>query len=176
MKKKRKVLNREFLAVVFILALTVGLYIGTAHKVFAQSDFIIYPSEGQSQEQLEQDRFECYRWAVQQTGFDPMETPRATAPPPQAEAPRGGVGRGAVGGALLGAGIGAIAGDTGRGAAIGGLSGGAFGGMRRQDQRRQEQHAEQQWAQDQVNQLSQRRDKYNRAFRACLEGRGYSVM
>ncbi|GAB63029.1 MAG: glycine zipper family protein [Candidatus Jettenia sp.] len=33
---------------------------------------IIYPAKGQSQEQMEKDKYECYSWAKQQTGFDPM--------------------------------------------------------------------------------------------------------
>lgn len=31
----------------------------------------IYPRNGQSEEQTAADRFECHRWAVEQTGFDP---------------------------------------------------------------------------------------------------------
>jgi len=31
----------------------------------------IYPRQGQSQELLTRDRNECYRWAVNQTGYDP---------------------------------------------------------------------------------------------------------
>ena len=30
-----------------------------------------YPTQGQSPQQQDRDRFECYNWAVQQTGFDP---------------------------------------------------------------------------------------------------------
>lgn len=162
---------------IFLIALflAIGIYPPVTETAQAQSDFIIYPNKGQSKEQQEKDQFSCYSWAKGQTGFDPMEVPRATAPPPQKEAKKGGVGRGAVGGALLGAGIGAIAGDAGKGAAIGGLSGGAIGGMRRQEQKRQEEHAQQQWAQQQVSQYEQRRNEYNRAYTACLEGRGYTV-
>lgn len=35
----------------------------------------IYPAKGQSDQQLADDRYECYRWSVEQTGYDP------TAPP-----------------------------------------------------------------------------------------------
>ena len=48
----------------------------------------IYPSKGQSQEQQERDKFECYNWARQQTGFDPTAPSYAsTPPPPKREAP-----------------------------------------------------------------------------------------
>jgi len=34
-------------------------------------EIFIYPKQGQSAEQQAQDRYECHRWAVDQTGFDP---------------------------------------------------------------------------------------------------------
>lgn len=34
-------------------------------------DVAVYPAYGQSPEQVQQDKYECYRIAVQQTGFDP---------------------------------------------------------------------------------------------------------
>lgn len=37
----------------------------------AQEEMIIYPAKGQSDDQLSKDRYECHRWAVGQTGFDP---------------------------------------------------------------------------------------------------------
>ena len=138
-------------------------------------DLVIYPAKGQSQEQMEKDKFECYTWAKQQTGFDPMQAPTATAPPPQQEAKQGGLVRGAARGALVGVTVGAIAGDAGKGAAVGAASGGLLGGMRRRDQVRQEEKAQDQWAQDQTNQYARRRNEYNRAYSACLEGKGYTV-
>lgn len=35
--------------------------------------FYVYPKNGQSPEQQSQDRYECHRWAVGQTGFDPSQ-------------------------------------------------------------------------------------------------------
>ena len=145
-----------------------------AGVVLAQ-ELIIYPAKGQSQEQLDKDKYECYSWAKQQSGFDPMQQPKATEPPPQQQAQRGGVVRGGARGAAVGAATGAIAGDTGKGAAIGAASGALVGGMRRRDQQRQQQQAEQQWAQQQATTYTKNRDGYNRAYGACLEGRGYSV-
>jgi hypothetical protein len=142
--------------------------------VFAQ-DPIIYPNKGQSPEQQEKDKYECYTWAKGQTGFDPMQVPTATAPPPGQEAPQGGVVRGAARGALVGVAAGAIAGDAGKGAAIGASSGALIGGMRRHDQQRQQQQAQQQWEQEQAANYANQRNNYNRAYGACLEGRGYTV-
>lgn len=156
------------------LVLMLGLYFPVVNDALAQEMFI-YPQKGQSQEQMEKDKYECYIWAKKQTGFDPMEVPKPTEPPPPKEAKRGGALRGAAGGALLGAGIGAIAGDAGKGAAIGGLSGGVIGGARSREQKRQQAHAEQQWAEEQAAQYAHKRNSYNRAYGACLEGRGYTV-
>jgi len=142
--------------------------------VYAQEPFI-YPEKGQSAEQQEKDKLDCYTWAKGQTGFDPMQVPTATAPPPEQEAPKGGVGRGAAGGALVGVTVGAIAGDAGKGAAIGAASGALVGGMRRSDQQRQQQQAEQQWAEQETANYTNQRNNYNRAYGACLEGRGYTV-
>jgi hypothetical protein len=143
--------------------------------VLAQ-DLIIYPSKGQSQDQLGKDKFECYSWAKKQTGFDPMEVPKTTAPPPQQQGPQGGLFRGAARGAAVGAVAGEIADDdAGKGAAIGAASGALIGGMRRRDQQRRHQQSQQQWAQDQTAAYSQKRTNYNRAYGACLEGRGYTV-
>jgi hypothetical protein len=35
------------------------------------NQLFVYPRNGQSDEQQRQDRFECHRWAIEQTGFDP---------------------------------------------------------------------------------------------------------
>jgi hypothetical protein len=142
---------------------------------FAQSDLIIYPNRGQGAQQQEKDKYECYTWAKQQTGFDPMAMPTASAPPPQKEAQQGGFMRGAVRGGAIGAIAGAIGDDAGKGAAIGAAAGGLIGGMRRRDQTSREQQSQDQWAQQQSAEYSHKRSTYNRAYGACLEGRGYTV-
>ena len=157
-------------AFLFLATLIVG-------PVLAQEQ-IIYPSKGQSAEQMEKDKFECYSWAKGQTGFDPMEVPKATAPPPQQQSGgsvAGGAVRGGLGGAALGAAVGAIAGNAGKGAAIGATSGGLLGGARRHSQASGDRQRQEQWEREQVANYQRNRDAYNRANRACLEGRGYSV-
>jgi hypothetical protein len=37
------------------------------------SELIVYPKNGQSEEQQGKDKFECHRWAAGQTGFDPTQ-------------------------------------------------------------------------------------------------------
>ena len=53
---------------------------GGAQPAAAPSELIAYPKNGQSQEQLGKDKFECYRWAVGQTGFDPTLPGGGSAP------------------------------------------------------------------------------------------------
>jgi hypothetical protein len=144
--------------------------------VFAQStELIIYPSKNQSNEQMEKDKFQCYTWSKGQTGFDPMQRPTTTTAPPQQGAKEGGVVKGAAGGALVGTAAGAIAGNTGKGAAIGASTGALVGGMRRRNQRKKQKKAEQDWANREVANYEARRNEYDRAYSACLEGRGYTV-
>ena len=141
----------------------------------AQQPFI-YPAKGQTPQQLELDKGQCYTWAVQQSGYDPANPPITTPPPQPMQQDSGGqVAGGLFGGALLGAGIGAISGNAGEGAAIGGL----FGAMRRARMQREEQQQQQQrqaaaMQQQQATQ-GQGLNNYQRAFRACMNGRGYNV-
>jgi len=135
----------------------------------AAQEMFIFPQNGQDQAQQDADRGACHVWAVNQTGFDP--TMASTAPPPQNEASRGGVGRGAMRGAAGGAAIGAITGNAGRGAAMGAAGGGLVGGMRRSDQKREQSQNDRNW---QAQQDAQRAS-YQRALTACLEGKGYTV-
>ena len=37
-------------------------------------DLYIYPAQGQSEQQQADDRYECHRWAVDETGYDPTES------------------------------------------------------------------------------------------------------
>ena len=135
----------------------------------------IYPNRGQSAKQEQFDRGQCYSWAVQQSGFDPANPRVATAPPPTPGAPQGGLFRGAAGGAALGAVGGAIGGNAGEGAAIGAAVGGLFGLMRRAEWSEQQQQQQSNYAEQQQWALNQGHANYNRAFGACMAGRGYTV-
>ena len=132
---------------------------------------IIYPAKGQTPDQQNKDQGECAAWAKQTTGVDPLAVAQQGASAPTASGPQGERAKGAVGGAAAGAVIGAIAGDTGKGAAIGAATGVIAGGAR---QRRTAQaQGQQQQAQQQQSQSAL--STYNRAYSACLEGRGYTI-
>ena len=45
-------------------------------------ELIIFPKEGQNQQQMEKDNLACYSWVKAQSGFDPMAVPQASSPPP----------------------------------------------------------------------------------------------
>jgi len=133
-------------------------------------ELMIYPADGQDKEQQDMDEFQCYGWAKEQSGFDPMALPTATEAPPEQEAAKGGLVRGAAGGAAVGAII-----DGGDGAAKGAAAGAVLGGMRRRGQQQDQAQKNANWEQQQAEQYAQSRNNYNRAYATCLQGRGYTV-
>lgn len=152
-----------------------GMALTLAGATTAAAEPYVYPTKDQSAEQQEKDRLECYTWAKGKTGFDPMKAPEASAPPPQAVRSGTSPVRGAARGAATGAVVGAIAGDAGKGAAAGAAGGAMIGGMRRRDAARTNTRAKEQYrAQEQASAKAQRAE-YDRAWGACLEGRGYTV-
>jgi hypothetical protein len=136
----------------------------------AEAASYIYPAKGQSQEQQTKDQGECSQWAIQQTGVDPAQLAAESSSGEIYQQHHTVLG-GAARGSLLGLVGGAIGGNAGKGAAIGAGVGAVGGALRsRQDLEMQHQvtanaHAEQR------AQLQQ----YDRAYTACLTGRGYTV-
>ena len=137
-------------------SLPIAALLGIGLAAFATSALAqsyAYPAKGQSPEQQASDEAQCHAWAQQQTGGAPP-------PPPPGTKVRGTV-RGGACGAAGGAAIGAIAGDAGKGAAVGAV----VGGVRGRRQTKQAVAAQQAGAADATQ----------RAFGACMQGRGYSV-
>ena len=131
------------------------------------AEVFVYPKQGQSQQQFEQDQYACHQWAKSQTGVDPSKQVAVASAPPAT----GGAVRGAARGATLGVIGGAIGGDAGRGAAVGAGVGAAAGLMRQGAYNRQV------YQQSQQIQAQQQADfaRYERAYGTCMEGRGYQV-
>lgn len=152
--------------ILFALALSTG-----ANHMFAQSNIAgslnmyVFPANGQDQETQDKDEYDCYKWAVEQSGIDPINPPEVQADP---NAGSGAVVGTAARGAAAGAAVGAISGSAGKGAAIGATLG-AFGGVRRRAAA--EAGAEQQATQQEAAMI----DSFKKAFTACLEGKGYTV-
>lgn len=145
-----------------------------SNSAFAQQSIssslglVPYPAKGQPVARQNQDEGECYAWAKQQTGIDPVAVAN-TPPAPSGPAVGGGERlRGAARGAIGGAAIGAIAGDTGEGAGIGAVAGTMAGGR----QARQNKQAQ---AQQNEAGKAATIQHFNKAFSACMEGKGYVV-
>jgi hypothetical protein len=133
----------------------------------AFAELYVFPAKGQTQEQMEQDKFSCYGWAKNQTGFDPMNPPKIVTASTSQSSALGGAARGAAGGAI----IGAIAGNAGKGAAIGGAVGGVGRGLSNRSKRNEQE----QNVNNQAAQISYQKSEYDRAYAVCLEGKGYST-
>ena len=143
----------------------------TYNQISQQMKLYVYPSKGQSKQKQKEDEFECYKWAVEQSGIDPLNLPKVEAPPPQT-GPTGGAVKGAAKGAAAGAAIGAIAGDAGKGAAIGATA----GAMRGVKQGKQAQAQQNQQSQANAAASEQEmKDSYTKAFSVCIEGKGYTI-
>jgi len=139
-----------------------------------------YPTKGQSATQQDRDRYECYLWARQQTGFDPSAP--VLAPHQRVQViPTTPPGSDTAAGAVTGAVLGAVVSPPGRsaeGAVVGAVAGavvGAASDTARQEQvERVQEHYDQRAAQRGAR-IEQQASSYRRAMAACLEGRGYTV-
>lgn len=130
----------------------------------------VYPSRGQSPDQLERDRYACHVWAVKETGVDPTSNyagpyDRVVVQP----APGSATVAGAVGGAIVGS---ILGGDdnSGIGALIGGATGAVIGSAADANAQAQAQAAQHEIASERAG-----ADAYRRAISACLDARGYTV-
>ena len=149
---------------------------GSGELPAAQGPMYFYPERAQTEAQQDRDRYECYRWAVRETGFDPgMTAVRQTASPlPQPSPPSGaGVAAGAAAGAVVGA---AVTGPRHgpEGIVLGAIFGGALGAMAEQSQARAAADAQARHAQA-VARAQQPLADFRRAMGACMAGRGYRV-
>ena len=139
-----------------------------------------YPMKGQTNEQQSRDHYECYNWAVSQTGFDPWKSAIPTdqrvrvvpMPPPGHDTVTL-----AIAGAVLGALIGGprhAAGGAMIGATGGAIAGAASDATRMEYARQQEDaYAARERARD--AQLDAKAHGFRRAMSACMEGRNYTV-
>ena len=149
----------------FISAICLVLDLSAQSNIAGPLNMYVFPAQGQDKETQDQDEYACYKWAVEQSGIDPINPPDVQADP---NAGTGAVLGTSARGAAAGAAVGAITGSAGQGAAIGATLG-AFGGMRRR--RAAEAGAEQQAAQQEAAMMN----SFKKAFAACLEGKGYTV-
>ena len=143
----------------------------TYNQISSGLKLYVYPTKNQTKQKQKEDEFECYKWAMEQSGIDPLNLPKVQAPPPET-GPTGGAVVGAAKGAAVGVAIGAIAGDAGKGAAIGAVAGGVAG--RRQGKKAQEQQNQQSQAAATKSEQDMK-DSFKKAFSVCIEGKGYTI-
>jgi hypothetical protein len=130
-----------------------------------------YPELSQDEAKQDRDRYECYRWAVRESGVDPGMTPVRHVPPPRAAVRDGGE---VVAGAATGAVVGAVVSSprhTGQGMVLGAIFGSLIGAAAQESrvQSADAAHARR-LAYQQVP-----LDNFRRAMGACMTGRGYRV-
>lgn len=169
---------------VFYGLVAIGLVLS---PVANSQDIYVYPSDGQSDEQLAEDRYACHTWAVKESGFDPslfkgvapLRTVKVPVPPNEAE---GAAAKGAIAGAVAGGIVGSRGHDTAEGVVIGAVLGTLAGSaIEEQGQQEAKAKAEAEARQEaeeiakNKTELALRKSNYQRALTACLEGRGYTV-
>jgi outer membrane lipoprotein SlyB len=149
-------------------------------NITAITQVYFYPVKGQSTQQQSRDHYECYNWAMNQTGFDPsvssivpeQRVRVVPMPPPGHDTVALSI-AGAVLGALIAgprhAGGGALIG------AAGGAMAGAVSDVSRQEAARQMEEAYAKHNEARDVQKERKALDFRRAMTACLEGRGYTV-
>lgn len=127
----------------------------------AFSSAIVFPAKGQTEEQQKTDETYCKGWAIEKIGGDPSAVKPAEDPTKKNRSTL----RGAAKGAALGAVVSSAAGGGGddiRNAAGGAAVVGAVAG-RGAAKKAEEKEA------------AAKQNEYERAFGACMEGKGYTV-
>jgi hypothetical protein len=143
----------------------------TSSSIAKGLDLFVFPSQDQDQATIDADEIACYKWAMEQTDYDPINPPEIQAAQVDTS-PDGTAVRTAARGAAAGAAIGAIAGDAGQGAAIGAAAGGMKGRRSKKVGDQQEQQQNNAAAAAKEKELL---DRFKKAFSACMEGKGYTV-
>lgn len=159
---------------------TVMLAPDSSPPLSLSTEVYFYPNQGQTPQQQDRDRYECYLWAVKQSGFDPSAP--YLAPHQQVMVtPQPATGHDTAAGAFTGAVLGAAIGSphsSGKGAILGAIAGamlGAASDAARQEQAEQLQASYDRRGDQRYTELERQARRYRRAMGACLEGRGYSV-
>ena len=167
----RAVYSILFISATFLLGATKISDDSQEASIASSLGLFVFPAKDQPKDQQELDEFNCYKWAKEQSGIDPINPPSVEAEQVDRSADGTAV-VGAARGAAAGAAIGAIAGDAGKGAAIGAVA----GGLRGRRAKVVGDEIEQQQNNAEAQALSKEMiDNFKKAFSACLEGKGYTV-
>ncbi len=157
--------------IILVIFLSAGFQQINAQSLSKSLGMYVFPNNNQDQATQDADESACYKWAIQQTGYDPLNPTVVTAAKVDTSNDGSAV-RGAARGAAGGAAIGAIAGDTGKGAAIGAIAGGVRGRRAKKAGDANQQSANNQAASNKSKELNA---DYKKAFMVCMEGKGYTI-
>jgi len=156
---------------IFIIVVSINFSFSQSNGLAKSIGVYVFPNKDQSAETQNKDESDCYKWAMDQTNYDPMNPPVATANAVDT-APQGEAVRGAARGAAAGAAIGSISGDMGEGAAYGAIIGGLRGRRAKKSQDKQQQQANNAAAAAKNTEMA---NDYKKAFSTCLQAKGYTV-
>ncbi len=156
-----------------LMAPVVTLLAQNSSSIGSSLGLFIFPKEGQDQKQQDADELACYKWAKEQTGYDPMNPTQVQAG--QVDTSSDGTAlKGALGGAAAGAAIGAFShhNDAGGGAAIGAILGGIRAGRAKKRRDSQQQAQNEAMAKAQEQEMAAH---YKKGYSACMEAKGYTI-
>lgn len=165
------IISNTALTLLFIGFTTNFFAQGTGEAVAKKVGVYVFPTKNQSAAQQEKDMSACYTWAVQQSGYDPINPTKVQAKQVD-QGPDGSAVKSGAGGALVGLAIGSISGNAGEGAAIGAVSGAVLGHRRSRIEKGYEQNEANNQAAATNKNLE---DGFKKAFEACLESKNYTV-
>jgi len=167
-------MNKNLKLFIFLLMAPVLTVLGQNNSSIGSSlGLFIFPNDGQDQDQQNTDELECYTWAKEQTGYDPMHPTQIQAGYVDTSSD-GTALKGALGGAAAGAAIGALSyhNDAGGGAVIGALIGGIRAGNAKKRRDAQQQAQNEAMAKAQMQEMAAH---YKKGYSACMEAKGYTL-
>lgn len=159
------------LILVFIIIAGVNFSFAQSNGLAKSIGVYVFPNKDQSVETQNKDESDCYKWAKDQTNYDPMNPTVATANVVDTS-PDGAAVKSAARGAAAGAAIGSISGNMGEGAAYGAIAGGVRGRRAKKSHDQQQQQANNAAADAKTAEMA---NDYKRAFSTCLQAKGYTV-
>jgi hypothetical protein len=106
----------------------------------------IYPKDGQSEEQLQNDKFQCYQKAMKVTGFDPSAIPQGEKAPPGIK-------------------------DVESGKTPETFD----GDYSTPDKNYLAEEAKKDWKTEEINKYEANKAEYNKTYKSCLENFGYTI-
>ena len=146
------------------------------------TEVYFYPNLNQSSQQQDRDRYECNRWAIQQSNYDPAQA--QLAPHQKIRVvPESSPGSSVAAGAIVGGIIGSTFNGNGRGRrssngsglVFGALTGALIGAASEQASANKAQRIEDNENAKRYATIETQARNYRRAITACLEGRNYTV-